>query len=320
MTRHHHPVAYIAAALLTPVVLSGCVAPAAATASPPPTTGTRYREISGAAASHLAIDPTTWELTAGGRRYPCVLKNEPPQAPWIAQDGFDGDPTSVAVRLGPTAQVAPPQCPPSSIANAARDKVNYTFVPGSDPLAPQPGQQRYLGFAVKLDPASETPRDGTDYVIAQWWQGSPMPPPLSLQLLPNSGSGGPGWAFVAHNEDHHFPHNGITLPRVGGPELLQPGVWHTFVVGTVFGDHSGGGSGSVDVWMDGVQVVQWTGDLGYVPGRPVDPADGPYHVNPGNRLSLYFGPYRDRLTSTQTMYFDRLRYADTRELADPHGA
>jgi hypothetical protein len=60
-------------------------------------------------------------------------------------------------------------------------KVNLTLSSGNDPFALTFGQKRYKGFALKL-PSTGFQIPTGSLLIAQWWQGAPYVPPVSLHI------------------------------------------------------------------------------------------------------------------------------------------
>jgi hypothetical protein len=85
-------------------------------------------------------------------------------------------------------------------------------------------------------------------------------------------------------------------------------VWYTYVVGVRPGYD---GTGHIDLWVNGVQVVNYTGKIGYKP----------YSVGglPGTNDSLMVksGVYRNRPNPNVTFGFDNIKYADNHSQAAP---
>jgi hypothetical protein len=250
------------------------------------------------------VESSTWHLAVAGKRYLCVKKGDPQVAPQIVDDPEVGK--AIRIELDPTSGKGP---------DNGRDKINYTVVKAQDSKAPTfDGRTVYYRFALKLDPQEfETPTSGRDYVIAQWWQGAPFGPPLSLQILPSSDpSASPEIAFVIRNGETGANPSAKTIDlRPKGVPSLERGKWYKFEVATKF---SYNGGGALRVWIDGKEVISWEGSIGYDPS-----ASGPQlgyksgskmDRSPNSNLELYFGPYRDRMASKQVFYFADVSYGD----------
>lgn len=265
--------------------------------------------FSNSTGSTARVDPKTWNLSMAGKEYPVVLKGAPRTIPMIVEDGNGG--RALRIELNSTSGPGP---------DNGRDKINYTVIKGSNPNAPGfDGDIVFFAFAVKLD-ANEfmTPTTGISYVLAQWWQGTPFGPPLSLQILPASDAkANPKIAFVIRNQQTGGnPHAKTVelLPKY--TTELERGKWYKFVVETKF---SFSGKAELAVWInnDNQEEISWTGSMGYNPSSNAQALgySGGTTGKPNARLQLYFGPYRDRMNSTQVFYFDDISYGSSRPSA-----
>lgn len=256
------------------------------------------------------INPNDWTLALGGRHFACVRKGEPSTPPAVVSDPEVG--RAIRIQLDPTTGRGP---------DNGRDKINYTVIKGSREQAPAfDGQTVYFSFALKLDPNEfETPTSGRDYVVAQWWQGAPFGPPLSLQIeTSDSPSANPRIVFAIHNRDTGAnPSARAILLHPSRIKELERGKWYKFVVGTRFGY---AGDGELTVWInnDRATEVAWHGSLGYDPAASA--ADlgfktGRIDRRPNRGLELYFGPYRDRMPRRQVFYYAEISYGDEKPSA-----
>jgi Polysaccharide lyase len=254
---------------------------------------------------HFTIAPTSWNLVAGALTYKCVKKGDPQVQPQLLNH-------AIRIELDPTSGLGP---------DNGRDKVNYRVVKGSDENAPTfDGRVVYYRFSMMLDPKEfMTPTTGRQYVLAQWWQGAPFGPPLSLQILPgNSPSDNPRIVFAIRNQETKAtPSAKIIEIRPDKTRELKRAKWYTFVVGTRFGYHN---DAELKVWINGneKEEIHWKGDMGYNPSTSaldLGFKTGKMDNKPNPRLELYFGPYRDRMDSKQVFYFARVNYSPTRRNA-----
>jgi hypothetical protein len=265
-------------------------------------------DFSNSTGSTARVDPKTWNLFIAGNEYPVVLKGAPRTIPVIIEDGKHG--RALRIELDPTSGLGP---------DNGRDKINYTVIKGDNPNAPGfAGQTVFYAFALKLDPNEfMTPTTGISYVVAQWWQGTPFGPPLSLQILPSSDSkANPKINFVIRNDqtggNPHAKTIGL-LPKY--TPAIERGKWYKFVVGTKF---SFSGEAELTVWInnDSREEISWSGSMGYNPSLPATHLGFSSGTEkPNARLQLYFGPYRDRMNSTQVFYFDDISYGSLRPSA-----
>ncbi|GAA5160144.1 hypothetical protein GCM10025770_07480 [Viridibacterium curvum] len=122
---------------------------------------------------------------------------------------------------------------------------------------------RYYGWDFKLDLGDSVP---SNWVILHQFrqEGADSGSPIgALELVP----GGTTWQmqFLVRNTDYYFiagsnGPSGNALPIWSGS--ISTGSWHRFVIG-FNPDASVSGSGQVQLWLDGAQVLNWTGKLGF---------------------------------------------------------
>ena len=176
----------------------------------------------------------------------------------------------------------------------------------------------FLGFAMKIDPVNYSLPEGTNGAVLfqQWWQGSPMHPPISLEIVNQTYAGNLGWrdadpkgnfALAVRDVDHNpgGPYDkGQAKYFDLGPVHL--GQWIRWVV-CVRPDPSGK-DGRLTVWMDDEKKL----DLyPIVVGFNQDPAKG---IKMGNKsFSVNPAVYRSNGSNTQRIFFDEIKIADSLE-------
>ncbi|HEY3782529.1 MAG TPA: heparin lyase I family protein [Fimbriimonadaceae bacterium] len=247
------------------------------------------------------IDSSNWRLTVGGHHFDCVTKGQPAVVPTIVDDEEVGK--AIRIELQPTSGAG---------SDNGRDKINYTVIKGNNPNAPTfDGKLSELSFAVKLDKDFQTPTTGRDYVVAQWWQGSPFGPPLSLQILRGEKpTDTPKFAFVVRNmETGGNPSAHVIEIKPTGSDALERGKWYRFKVRAVFGFKE---DGRISVSVNDTETVNWVGSIGYDPSAPatnIGFKTGKTDRHPNQGIEIYFGPYRDRMASSQVFYFADISYS-----------
>jgi hypothetical protein len=252
------------------------------------------------------IDSRDWKLTIGGKHFACVTKGGPPTQPAVVDDQEMGK--ALRIELDPATGPGP---------DNGRDKINYTVIKGNNADAPTfNGRMTYFKFALKLDPSEfETPTTGRDYVLAQWWQGAPFGPPLSLQLSPSENSTDtPRYEFaVRNNQTGANPHAKVIELKPHGSDSLERGKWYKFEVGVRPGFNN---DGELQLWVNGQEELTWKGNIGYDPSstaRDLGYKTGSQQDRqPNQGLELYIGPYRDRMPSKQVFYYADISYGDER--------
>ncbi len=251
------------------------------------------------------VDPQDWKLTVGGKHFECVKKGGPPTPPAVVDDSEVGK--ALRIELDPTSGPGP---------DNGRDKINYTVIKASNANAPTfDGRMTYLKFAIKLGDDFQVPTTGRDYVLAQWWQGAPFGPPLSLQLVRGQGASDvPRFEFaVRNNQTGGNPNAHVIQLRPKGLDSMERGKWYKFEVGV---KPSFNGDGEVVAWVNGDEEVHWKGSVGYDPSSTAQ--DLGYKTGsktdrqPNQRLELYIGPYRDRMDTKQVFYYADISYGEAR--------
>ena len=172
-------------------------------------------------------------------------------------------------------------------------------------------QDRYLGFAVDIPSAGFQPPARGGVQLAQWFQGSPYSPPLSITITRETSAGATFQVLVYNNTTGGNP---SSQPIIVGTGTMSLDTWTPLVVHAVMNYQ---GQGEVGLWENGVQLFDWTGSVGYDP-TTIPYKNPPAGTSPPNSLfDVFFGPYREQQATTQTFYFDEIRWADTYADASP---
>jgi hypothetical protein len=267
-----------------------------------PARATLFHSITGETASVTSAG----SLTENGTTYVGIFKpSTPPPSyvhlPWVDTAHAYRGQKSIGFEIDPT---------PSPVATDT-DKTQLRISHAGESSDLEFGNTRYLGFAVDIPSANfQGPSKGA-VQLAQWWQGSPYTPPLSVTIT--------GATATAANYEVRV-YNNTTLGNPSSvPVILSTGTipfdtWTNFTVMTLM-DYTGGGQ--VKLWQNGSQLVNWTGAVGY------DPTTIPYKNppagtdNPNTAFDVFFGPYREQQSTTQELFYDEIRWADTFVDAQP---
>jgi hypothetical protein len=182
-----------------------------------------------------------------------------------------------------------------AVDTAYKDRAEFRSVQGMKDYALNFGQEMYYGYAMKIDTNSTPPTSGMHLMQAyQNNSESQIPVTLSFNGVPEDGV----WRF------------NIYARTLSETELIRTftiplGVWKKFVW-RLRPAYPGMASGLVSLWVDGEEMVSWTGHWGHEPGDSTD-----------QTLDLRCGIYRGSCDRQQTVYFDQIKYADSYYEADP---
>jgi hypothetical protein len=181
------------------------------------------------------------------------------------------------------------------------------------------------GFAFEL-PSTKVP--GVDVILAQWWQGSPFSPPVSLVLKANDNY--ECYVVIRNNKSGGNPDTTkATWLDIGQctPGSANGGTWHTFVI-HIYADTSS--NGEVQAWLDtplsDAPTKQVSSiNVGYVPGQCVqvngdegceDPSPSPAPTA-ASKFATYIGPYRPSDENEVKVFFANVKFAYSEASADP---
>lgn len=143
---------------------------------------------------------------------------------------------------------------------------------------------KVIGFSVYFDDSFQIPTSWT--VFAQWWQGAPASPPIAFEIIPNAKE----FQFRILTRAGPYEHNRTTHQY---NESIERGKWHNFIVEMRM-DDTGHANGLLNVWMNGEQILNYEGALGY--------------PNLDHQTNFRFGLYRDPDNQTPAvMYFDSIQ-------------
>jgi len=242
-------------------------------------------------------------LTDAGTNYSFIYKGLP-QPAWVLnpyQDGttWNGYP-AIALEIHPTGTPLPAN-------DDGTDKANIAV--GYLPIT----QDSYYGFSMMLGNFGVP---NVDILLAQWWQGVPYSPPLSLNMVPGSTTFACEMQ-IRNNTTGSYPNENVIHVPVG---TCPPGQWQQFVVYAHPHFVGAPGTGEVKVWHNNMTtpVVDWTGDVGYNPAAAVTTGPPQGTALPSTNWTMYFGPYGDHDTINRQTYWANIAIASTREGANPN--
>ena len=162
--------------------------------------------------------------------------------------------------------------------------------------APPFGQWRAISFAINLDQSFQDPPKGI--MLAEWWQGGPMGPPVELTLKPGSLQ----W-HVGIRDNATLNQGSAANYYDGAP--LDRGNWHVITM-AVYPNYRG--NGEVKVWQDAKQVLDVNNTpVGFDPSIVPPGATSP----PPDGFNISLGLYRQADVVRAQAYYDRIRYGDT---------
>ena len=276
-----------------------------------------YRHISAETVSpYSATVDSSGNLTENGITYPVVFKPTTPPLSWVRLPWIS--PSQTYVGYHSIGMELDPQNTNAFTGDTNLDKVNLTISTGHDSFASTFGNTRYLGFAVEFPSVNfYVPGSPTDsLLIAQFWQGSPYHPPVSLHITSATTDAITMEVWISNGDtDGNASASSIVVP-VGTVPFNQ---WNTFVL-AVTPDYSGT-TGNVQLWVNGTQMVNWSGKVGYNPNSCPIPnltlCGTTNYPHPNANFNVYFGPYRNRQYKKQQMFFDEVRFTSTHSEAVP---
>jgi hypothetical protein len=269
----------------------------------PGLSGSQLDHITGIGASF----DSDGDLTEDGKTYAAVYKGLPRPAwvrePWLSPsqidpaNGYHG----IGFELDATGT-------PLAPTDGMNDKANLTLE------AFATGVDIWEGFDLEL---TKFAQPNVSLILAQWWQGSPYGPPVSLV---EKADGAFACDVLIRNDQ--------TGGNPGAPTLDLPlgtcsgdGSWHAFL----FHIRAGfAGDGIVEVWKDkmvGPPLASYAGNVGYDPSACVyvngQASQGCQGGNANAELTAFYGPYRPLDTVREQLFFANLKFAYDRASADP---
>ena len=237
---------------------------------------------------------------------------------WRTSDGYKSS-HGMALRIGREVR---------SATESKKSKIEINVVPVNDSnrIVLTNGTQRFLAFALKLDPHSyEAPR--LPLLHFQVWQccSSAATPALALHVVPEplDPNNGPINVFLVKRTDANLakpasPANGDRLRFVGGADSarLNRGEWYRFVFRLRPEPQS---AGQITMWLNGELALDYTGAWGYTP-QPLSAPQAKYSIaaRQGN-YAVKLGIYRHAQETIQQIYLDSIRWGLSRDDVDPDG-
>jgi len=232
---------------------------------------------------------------------------------WHTTEAFRGA-RGLALRIGRETR-EPEESPKSKIEiNVVRHDEFAVDAADRHRLILRNGTERFLGFAIKLDPEHyETPRRWILHFQA-WQCCAQVQPPLVLQAIPvaTRDIDVPIQFIVMKRTDTHLGKemtstNGERLHFRDGSDAvsLRRGRWYRFVFRLEPGPQRTAG---IALWLDGKLVLDQNGSWGYTPGAEAAIQDS---------YSVKLGLYRNAQNTSQQIYLDSIRWGLSREDVDP---
>jgi hypothetical protein len=245
--------------------------------------GEQAEEIAAPPLRILSGDATTiaadWTATENGIRH-AVVTDGAPVKPWISSAHAFGT-KSIAFQV--------PTDP-----SGHKQRVEYKVAQASDADGLHFDNARYSGFAFKLD-AGSAPFTGSA-IFWQAWQGYPYGPPVSMKV--ESGASSPYRIRLAVRNRSVGPDSSVPDITLWSG-AIEENRWHSFVV---YVEPRYDRAGHLELWMDGVRVLDWSGEIGYDPAR----VEGAYAG-----LDVKNGIYQPSANNGHTFYFDQIVFASS---------
>jgi hypothetical protein len=258
-----------------------------------------YRYID---AESATINASSLSLTDNGRAYVHIKKGDF-TTPWISPSQHWKDSHAIGFDMLPSSG--------TGSDGSTTDKSNFRVIAGSEADALGFTQDRYTGFAIRLETNFQTP--DKEVQLFQWWQGSPFSPPLELRVR----AGSMTWELVYRNDELG---RGPSAARVVASGPMSTGGWYRFIVKTRMNYSSSQGSGNVTVWLNGSQVGTRDGNFGYNPyidypyNNPACPSG---YCRANAKFDIFFGLYRPRQAKRHKAFFDQVRFGTSYAAVNP---
>jgi hypothetical protein len=161
---------------------------------------------------------------------------------------------------------------------------------------------RYFSFAFMIDPSYETPKGWLLHVQA--WQCCGGHPPFTIQVTPNRDKGSPiEFTFVVVDDVSDAP---INPGRVIYKMPVRRGEWNTMTLKLEPRPDDAIQPGEIQMWLNGESKFVYRGHWGFIPS---DRGESKAVIT--SAIGINIGVYRRRQATTQTIYFDNIRYGST---------
>ena len=265
---------------------------------------------------HTTIN-SDWSATENGIHYD-TASNGIPYQPWIVTTQAFVGTKSIGI-----------QVPAGNDANRTKQRFEYKIMPCVDDNgstnAPNFQNARYCGFAFML--VGSPPLPITNSIIFwQGWQGAPWGPPAHLKFVNDHDASPPYDLELAIA-------NLITGPTgenvLWNNRMIYPNTWYTVVIyiqpcyQTGITNAGYNTNGNISLWINGTNMVNWTGEIGYDPTKLYSTNDGSITTNTSGSAGVFSGfdikdgIYAPDANNGHTIYFDEIAVADNYAAACP---
>ena len=275
----------------------------------------------------LTGDNTTinsdWSATENGINYDTV-SNGIPYQPWIVTTQAFVGTKSIGI-----------QVPAGNDANGAKQRFEYKIIKCVDDHgstnAPNFQNARYCGFAFML--VGSPPLPITNSIIFwQGWQGFIYgSPPAMLKFIDDNDASPP---YELELEICNMI-TGLGTPGSQQGDVLwtnrmiYPNTWYSVVVyiqpcyQTGITNSGYNTNGNISLWINGTNMVNWTGEIGFDPTKLYQTNDGSITTNTSGSAGVLSGfdikdgIYSPNANNGHTIYFDEIAVADNYAAACP---
>lgn len=186
-----------------------------------------------------------------------------------------------------------------------KDKIMFQINPtGGDKKLDitEPAPSRFVSFDFMLDKDYETPHNWLLHFQA--WQCCGGVPPFTIHVQPSKDKHS-AIEFVFYAVDDK---DKAANPFGRGREIYRMpvarGEWKSIALMLDPSFDDSGHPGEIAMWLDGDKKFDWRGNWGFMPEQAAPNLDG--KMTP--EIVLNLGVYRRRQTTTQTIYFDNIRF------------
>jgi hypothetical protein len=185
------------------------------------------------------------------------------------------------------------------------DRSEYHWVESSDVNSPQFNQdEKYFGFNFKIVSAGSQPPVNGGVICVQFWQGSPLAPPVWMDVkAPNAQGQWPNRIWMQNDQTGQM--TGDPSIKVYGGTIVAD-TWYRYVIGVEPGYNN---NGRIDCWINGQLVASYTGNVGYLP-QSLGGVTGAL-----NGMMVKGGVYRSRINPPFSDAFDNIAFSDSYNLS-----
>jgi hypothetical protein len=186
-----------------------------------------------------------------------------------------------------------------------KDKIMFQINPkGGDKKLDiiEPVPSRFVRFDFMLDRDYDTPHNWLLHFQA--WQCCGGVPPFTIHVQPsNDKNSGIEFVFLVV-DDKDRTANPFGMGREIYRMPVARGEWKSMALMLDPSFDDSGRPGEIAMWLDGDKKFDWRGNWGFRPEQSAPNHDG--KMTP--EMDLNLGVYRRRQTTTQTIYFNNIRF------------